>query len=336
MLNALRTLANAVLRNSPDGDAVGFKVIGDNLWIASFTNNALDSHKQILSAKSHESYVARVKAGFVPLPELWHWHQQATKHGEADYVDIIKSDTGVVSVVAVGHFDDTPAGHAAALAYKSGAPFKLSHGFVYPRWALKGGVYSEYNTFEISTLPPNKAANQFTTFEEVATMGKITAEVAKSITDLFADAAPDILAAMEKVAEQGDAIAATGVKYKDFAGADADVVAEKQALPESFAAFAGVILEGMQKQGETIITLGNALETLLSERKEVKELGVRLDTELKLAPQRVQDAVAAYKAANPIPDAEADDANAALDQQEKGGDEQFDPMFPGMEVPLKK
>jgi hypothetical protein len=89
-----------------------FKVLDNGLWIAFFTNNIQDSDHEILKAKAHKDYVARIKAGLVEMPELWRAHIDGTVHGKALHVDYVE-DGGVLTVFAIGEFADSAGWQAA-------------------------------------------------------------------------------------------------------------------------------------------------------------------------------------------------------------------------------
>lgn len=201
---------------TPKPDDSAFQVFkaadGKHYWIARYTNNFEDRDKEILSQKAHESYVARVDLGFVPPPELWAYHTKGSRHGQADQVWMHEN-----FVFAIGHFDNTPEGEQAIKGYQSlKGKIELSHGFTFPKWALKDGVYESYNTFEISTLPVNAASNPFTSFEEIDTMAR-TEKQTEWIRKIGGDALVKRVEDNEKASHaDADVIKALGVDHKDF------------------------------------------------------------------------------------------------------------------------
>lgn len=147
-------------------------VDGEWHWHAVFTNNFEDREGEILTEKAHDNYIGRLDMGLVPMPVLMAWHTPGTEHGEAD---VIWRDAHLVH--AVGHFDDTPIAQKAIKFYqKNVGKIKMSHGFTAPEWAFDGTHYDDYNTIEITTLPPHAAANPYTSFEELLTMQKERSE----------------------------------------------------------------------------------------------------------------------------------------------------------------
>lgn len=244
-------------------------------WWAVHTNAFEDREKEILAEKAHENYIRRVDMKLVPLPELWTWHLgELSKHGQADMV------FGVGKMVAaVGHFDDTPEAQKTIEFYrKNRGKIKLSHGFTAPTWAFKDGVYEVYNTFEISTLPPEAACNPYTSFEEVKTM-QIDDKKRKWLEGLYGkEVAEKKIADME---QHSKSVEALGVKYKDFAdvgdpAAPGETPAE---VPADVANLSKAFLDTVETQGEILRVAGgiakkqDALEKeLAGYKKEVSEL----------------------------------------------------------------
>jgi len=191
---------------------------GQNYWLARFTNHFEDRDKEILSRKAHEAYVARVNLGLVDMPELWAFHTKGTRHGQADAV---WSHEGFV--FAIGHFDNTPeAKHAVKFYQRNKGKIELSHGFTYPKWALKDGVYSTYNTFEISTLPAGAASNPYTSFEEITTMA-LSKKQAEWIEATFGkDALQRVHEAQSSAEKDAEVLKALDTNYKDFADVNGD------------------------------------------------------------------------------------------------------------------
>lgn len=181
---------------------------GKNYWLAAFTNNFKDREDEILSEHAHKEFEARLDMKLVPMPELWAWHTEGTRHGKA--LQCWYQDH---NMFAIGVFDDTPEAQKAINFYRKN-PVKLSHGFVAPTWAFQNGVYDAYNTFEISTLPPQVAANPYTSFEEIKAMPVPETREA-FIKELFGASAPDVLAKVNAKTEASKQLSEL-VEYKDF------------------------------------------------------------------------------------------------------------------------
>lgn len=230
---ALNTLTEAAVtlaaalglkRHEP---ASGFKVYQTEhgaRWVGWWTNNFIDKEGEVFSEKAIDDYVDRVRAGLTPYPELWAYHIPGSKHGEAQFVGRIGH-----YAIAAGTFDDDALGQRAADVYaRSGKKYAMSHGFTYPTNELVDGVFHQFNTFEISTLPAKAAANPYTAFEGITKM--LTEEQTKELRALFGDEiATEIITNTEA---KSKAIEAAGVAYKQFAVV-ADVKAETAPEPEA-------------------------------------------------------------------------------------------------------
>lgn len=262
------TLATLFGKSEPEPQEGGFKVYKDpdgaQRWLGYWTNNFKDREGEFFSEKAIDDYIARVDMGIVPYPALWHWHAPGTKHGQADWVGRIGH-----YVVASGTFDDTPLGQLAAKAYASGKQrYSMSHGFTYDRRYKKGGVYHQFNTFEVTTLPPQVAANAFTDFEGVKAM-TLTQEKRESFERLFGkDKAAEILAETEA---KSKALEELGVEFKDFGHADAETEAAKEAVAVAAKDITALLPDLMEGNG---LAVQAALESV----KQVKANNTRLDT----------------------------------------------------------
>lgn len=181
-------------------------------WHAVFTNNFEDLEGEILTEKAHDNYIARLDMGLVPMPTLQVWHIPGSEHGEADM--LFRNGH---FVHAVGHFDDTPEGEKAIAYYrKNASKLKMSHGFTAPEWAFDGKHYEEYNTIEITTLPPYAAANPYTSFEELMNMTKdITEEKRRQLALVVGDKKADEIIASST--EWGKSLEKVKIAYKDYA-----------------------------------------------------------------------------------------------------------------------
>lgn len=321
---------------SEPGSSV-FKALGNGIWFAAYTNNLLDLEGEILKEAAHDRYIARVDAKFIPLPQLWHVHEPATKHGEATHV---WRDGHVV--IAVGKFDDTPAGRAAEKFYRSrkDGEIELSHGFQYPKWAKSiDGVYEDYSTFEISTIYTKygRAANPFTSFEEIETMA-LTEQKKQSIIEFFGkDEAARMFALSEKMATRAKALTDAGVAYKgDFVDLT-DTVQKPTPQPEAVKAVMGDVLEGqdmvltaLEQTKAAFETVTKALEAqkaaLATREKALDGKIAELQALIDAKPRRVDDGQGNVVTTDP-------DASKAL---EAAAGVEYDPHYPGMQVPLKK
>jgi hypothetical protein len=254
--NILERVVEAVkdiLNPQPDSAFTVQKDLNGNWrWMATFTNNFKDRDGEIISEKALDDYIERVNSGLIPLPELWLGHIEGTKHGQADMV------FGVGSFVsAVGSFDNTPDALKAVDYYKKNASkVSLSHGFTFPSWGLKNGIYDVVNVFEISVLPaPLVASNPFTEFE-VNNMKQISPEQQTALSLVFGKDKVDTI--IESRRQQSEEIKAAGVAFKDFA----EVPATETPAVETDAAT--VEIEAVKPMAELFADLMEAQGELLS------------------------------------------------------------------------
>lgn len=311
--NILERVVNAVKDAlNPQQDSA-FTVIkgadGRYYWHARHSNNFEDREKEILSEKAHEDYVRRVDMGLVPPPELWSWHTDGTRQGIAERVFY---DNHIMN--AVGVFDATPEGETARKFYEHNAgKIELSHGFTFPKWALKDGIYEVYNTFEISTLPIGAAANPYTTFEEINAMALSDEKRQWLESTLGKDRTDKLLADNEKM---GKAVEELGKSYKDFADVPAATETETPVEGESpateekpkldatvFAQLLSDMLEGQAHIIQVVEGQGKAIKAITDARIAEKSASAaevtalkaqveKLSAELALTPVRASEAAA--------------------------------------------
>lgn len=309
---------DAIIPPKPDGVFTVQKDLkGQWRWVATYTNNFMDREGEIISDKALDGYLSRLDMGLVPMPELWAAHMPETKHGQADMVFAVGK-----FLIATGTFDDTPLAQKAIEYYrKNAAKVQLSHGFTYPKWALKGGVYEEINTFEITTLPPPLVASNPYTDMEVMSMKQITPDTEAALAQLFGKEETEKLIASRT--EQSKALEAAGVAYKDFAdvaGAEAAVEAapaEEAKKPDPVATLLQTLLEDMAELVQTQADQGKAFAAYRAQvDAKVKELTdvntaqksqiEKMQAELKLTP----------RAASTAPETKLSETDAAAIKQE--------------------
>lgn len=262
---------------------------GEWRWIATFTNNFQDRDKEIISDKALDGYLDRLNAGLIPYPELWVGHVEETKHGVADTV------FGVGNfLVATGTFDDTPEAQKAIQYYrKYAAKTPLSHGFTFPDWGLKDGVYEVINTFEISTLPPPLVASNPYTDLEIESMKQINENQQAALAQVFGKDFTEQLVASRK--QMSEDVKAAGVAFKDFVEAapeqtegEADKPADTKPIADMIVGLhegMGEILNLLTASGKAYEAEKQARSTLEQQVKAQNEIIQQLQTELKLKPR---------------------------------------------------
>jgi len=114
--------------------------------------------------------------------------------------------------VAVGEFYDTPTAEAFKAYYRKNK-MELSHGFIYDAAQKRNGVFWNYHTYEISTLPPGKAANPYTAFDvKEQSMPQMNADQFKALSEVLGiDAA---LQVVQDGTAREKALQAANVAYK--------------------------------------------------------------------------------------------------------------------------
>ena len=289
-------------RINPTEPSHGFDVFKDANgvwhWHAAYTNNYQDRDDEIITAKAHVNYINRVDMGLVEKPTLRIWHIKGSDHGKADLLWYTGEKDGSTPLVvhAVGHFDDSEIA-TKALAYLRKHKMKNSHGFVSAKWAFKEGVYSDYNTFEISWLPPSAAANPFTSFQEIKEMALTDSkkELLKQMG--LENKIPEFEAADTNVKELASEAEAVYKQYGDFAdteGGDESDDGEKDASLKS------LVLELIETQnelvefGRTQVKAEKAHQAVEAGMKQLianqdKKIA-RLEKQLNLKPQRASEA----------------------------------------------
>lgn len=198
-------------------ERTGIKSLGGGLWIGAFTNNFKDRDGEIIRESALDGMIDRMRAEIIPYPELWHAHKWYTKHGAAFFV----ARAGNI-VYAVGTFDRTPLGVMMEKHYNA-APgrYAMSHGFTFPEWGYdeQTKTYSVINTFEISTLPPEMAANLYTPFAAIGEVQKmLTVNERKELEKTLGPEIVAQIAAQHKNLEtaSGQIKKYIGAEYKDF------------------------------------------------------------------------------------------------------------------------
>lgn len=319
-----------------------FKVLDDGKhWVAYYTNNFEDREKEILSEQAHERFIGRLKTGIVPTQELWFWHIPGTKHGKALWTDRINH-----FVVAVGEFTDDAIGKAFSEHYrKSKTRYANSHGFFADRakhYQKIGdvGVWTDYNTFEITVLPVKAAANPFTLFTEIDTMA-ITEESAAALAGIIGkDAADKIIADAQRASKE---VKDLGVQYKDFTDPAAlETPAPDTAAVEALSKNVAPLLLGMAETQGDFATMQKAFDTRLNglteKMRQLQNALAERDTEI--AALKAQLSLTPRRASTDSATALADDAavgNQTIEEmKQRMAGQEFDPFFGDMEVPANR
>lgn len=285
VVNAMKGLFESLLRRETSLPVAGFKDVGENRWLAWYTNNFRDRDHQIFSDVAHTRYVERVQSGTLPYPELWHNHLLGTRYGKADALWKLGH-----FVVASGTYDD-PQQNSLVAPFRQWqakqSRVELSHGYLYPRKSLDtSGVYHDYYTYEISTLF-NAPSNPFTSFiGEKRTMSVDDKTKEHLISVLGESAASDVIKQAEAF---GKKLEEMGIQYKQAVDTEPQAQADKTADANQNAQIVqaiNMILQSQQQAHEAQMkslneTYANALTGL---RQEVTAVKSALETLLQHEP----------------------------------------------------
>jgi hypothetical protein len=131
---------------------------GEYRWLGLHSNNYRDKDGQWFSADAHKEYAdwAMSEEGILPTLRLWHVPVDV---GDADHVSFDGN-----FMLSSGTFRKEWYGLAEELKAAEGSDLGMSHGFQYRPQDLRDGVYHKYRSFEVSVLPREAAANEFTAY----------------------------------------------------------------------------------------------------------------------------------------------------------------------------
>lgn len=265
----------------------GFKVFDDGKWVGWWTNTFKDRDGEHFPGAAIDAYIDRVDGSLVPLPQLWFWHTPGTKHGEAQWLGRVGQ-----YCVAVGQLDEGPIGELAKAYYKRhGGNLAMSHGFTYNVAAKKGGVYHEFNTFELSTLPPRVAANPYTKFEEVKEMALSQEKRAALEAFLGKERAAQVIAQTEAASK---AIEDAGVAYKDFTDPEPPASPAPEAVDRAEAGLKELIGDVMTDSAEAVrvtALLTKAFETLKADSLAKIQEALEIAQDAKTKVETIEKAV---------------------------------------------
>jgi len=185
----------------------GFKLIqGGNLWVAWYSNAAMDLQGEFFPRKATDEFIGRVDTKELPPPQLWWFHLKGSKHGDAKVLGRV----GLLTL-AVGGFDTTSIAEKFKSYYRDNQQ-ELSHGFWYDPEQFSDGAYNYYNTFEITTLPPGNAANPYTAFE----VKDMNPEKLKQLANIVGEADAETIVTNSAAASKQ--LLELGTKFKAIAG----------------------------------------------------------------------------------------------------------------------
>lgn len=204
-------------------------------WFAIYSNNFRDRDNppEIISEKSHKTFVALTEQGLAEMPKLWHWHIPSTEWGVAEVVGYENGFAWAAGVVNEGHEKE-----AEHLSKQDN--IRVSHGMPsrYIRRSEKDNTVIDFHiTQEISPLPDWAAANEhtgFNTFQGVQTMTDAQKEYLKNAAGLTDDEIADREASLESKQQE---VEDQGVERKEVE----QPVVENKEMIEALGALTGLL-----------------------------------------------------------------------------------------------
>lgn len=233
-------------------------------WLARYSNNATDRHRETVTADAHRDFVERFNSGQVDAPVLVLNHDLGLVLGKADRAAVVEAG-GVVFPVFSGTFservDPQLRERLHGLAMSHGMPYR---DLTWRENDPKKGIIDRYNSIELSVLAGAMPANQYTEFlskgdnmgnmgyEELARQLGVSAEV---IQNLVVGATAD-----------ADTIASDGLATKKAKPAEVEEVAEEvvsftlQQMEDAVKeAFGQGVATGVQTARKSLVTTAREL-----------------------------------------------------------------------------
>lgn len=192
---------------------------GQYRWLAIYSNNFMDRDDppEIISEKSHKTFVQLVDEGVVDYPELWHWHLPGTAWGKADMLDYVDGFAVAVGYVYPGHEKE-------AVALSRRKDLGVSHGMPFSTLlydAENPHVIDFHVTREISVLPHHAVANPLTDFVVLGKPGEKSMPIASKKRDWLRNdvgLSDGDIEGLERNLKELDRLAkATGMNWKSMA-----------------------------------------------------------------------------------------------------------------------
>lgn len=234
-------------------------------WFAVYSNNFRDRDNppEIISERSHKSFVALVEKGVVPKPELWHWHVPGSKWGTTEMVGYDNGFAWAAGVIDPGHEKE-----AESMA-KAEEDLGVSHGMpsrFIKRLPTDESIINLHVTSEISPLPGWAAANEltgFSVFEGVQAMTDAQKEYFKDTVGLNED---EIEALANGFPKKEAAAVDAGIERKEQTQEE-QPVAEKQTddLKKEIAGAIGSVVRPLLTQLKEMNTRLGEMEARLAE-----------------------------------------------------------------------
>ena len=245
-------------------------------WLAIYSNKFRDQDNppEIISEKSHKTFLELVDQGVVPYPELWHWHIPGTRWGVADWLAYADGFALASGTVDAGHEKE-----AETLAASS-MPIRVSHGMP-ERFIVRNpgdpSVIDFHITTEISDLPSPAAANPLTGFQVFKGANEMALPAQKKQYLKQAGLSDDRIAEIENgLASRAKEAQDAGLEYKETAAPapTEEPAVVKDATPVAEPAMTRQEVADAMSQIVTVFTqqMATLTESLTALTAEVKEL----------------------------------------------------------------
>lgn len=164
---AARNPTGAVQYGDESNKAFSVKEMPDGSlrWLSRMSNNFKDRQGETITEAAHVEFIEWADKNN-SYPELWIWHIPGSRFGATDWMAYDKG-----FVCASGTIDDTEEAKTLAKSLSdSKEELGVSHGFVCLK--TKDGTITKYRSYEKSVLPLVNAANGWTGFDLLASIGR--------------------------------------------------------------------------------------------------------------------------------------------------------------------
>jgi len=305
-----------------DGVLTAFKdSAGGWRWFLTATNKFKDLEGEIFTDASHKEFLDYLEATKdYPVLRVWH-----TPGGEADLGQAEWADYTDGFVVYAGRF--YPSEEKAAARLAAMGPQGVSQGYYYRRGEKEKGVYNWYRTWELSVLPPARAANQWGAGIHVASK-----EEAMPFTKEKRDYLLEVFGDEERVSRIESGLATLGkelegkVAFKDLAEAVADPDPEPKPNGDGEPEPEGGEPEPEPEEPTAVARISKLEEQvgeILARQEELvtatKDLAEGVKVLLKSDEEKISDAL---KPRRPAPRPSESTANIVEAAKEAAGDEE--------------
>lgn len=267
-------------------------------WLAIYSNKYRDQDNppEIISEKSHETFVELVDGGIVPYPELWHWHIPGTRWGVADWLAYADGFALASGTVDAGHEKE-----AETLA-QTAMPIRVSHGMP-ERFIVRNpgdkSVIDFHITTEISDLPSPAAANPLTGFQVFKGVNEMALPEQKKQYLKSAGLSDERVAEIENgLAQRAKEAHDAGLDFKESAAPVQEAPTEEPVAVKEDAQSAPAAEAAMTRQ-EVAEAMGQIVSVFTEQMQALSDSMTALATEVKELKRADADRIAEKAADTP-------------------------------------